>query len=362
MTHRDISSYRLHNQQLEATTCTDAVQVVSWLGAMQAQEYALSQWSIGMRAASLTAVEVEAAFTQGRILRTHLLRPTWHLVTREDIGWLLQLTAPQVEAKNAYMYRKLELDQTLFKQSQKVLRKQLQGGNYLTRSQLNTALQQKGIQAQGLRLSYIMMQAELAGVICSGPRKGNQFTYALLEERVPTGSALSAEEALAELTQRYFISRGPATLPDLATWSGLPLTQVRKGMHLVKAHFTEEKIGSHTYYFPSSSPAAEQASKGGAGVCLLPLYDEFIMAYKNREAILQLLARQQPAPKLAFDSTILVEGQVAGSWKRVVNKNSIELSFAFLIPPTQAQYALFLQVVNRFSAFTGLPVKLLEST
>ena len=358
MTLSQIANQRLQHQQLLSPTFTDVTQVVSWLGAVQAQEYALTQWSISMRAVDLTQEAIEAAFAQGSLLRTHLLRPTWHLVTAQDIGWLLQLTATRVQAVNAYMYRKLELNEAIFNRCHQIMRKQLQNGNYLSRSQLNLAFSQEGIHAQGMRLSYIMMQAELAGVVCSGPRKGNQFTYALLEERVPAVPALPPEEALAQLARRYFLSRGPATLPDFATWSGLSLTQARQGISMVKSLFEQEKLANQTYYFSAPVALAQQAQRQPQAVYLLPVYDEFIMGYKHREAILQLLQSQQPSPVLPFDNTILMEGQVVGSWKRTVRKKAIDLAFAFLRPPSQEQYTCFQRAVHRLATFTGLPVQL----
>ncbi|HXQ33145.1 MAG TPA: crosslink repair DNA glycosylase YcaQ family protein, partial [Anaerolineales bacterium] len=126
-----------------------------------------------------------------------MLRPTWHFVAPADIRWVLALTAPRVQAVNAYMYRKLEMDNALFKRSNTALTKALRGGKELTRVELASALQQAGIPTVGeLRMGYIMMRAELDAVVCSGARRGKQYTYALLEERVPPVKKLDRDEAL----------------------------------------------------------------------------------------------------------------------------------------------------------------------
>jgi hypothetical protein len=102
MTKQDIAKQRLHNQRVENTNLKAPSDVVAWLGAVQAQDYAAAKWAIGLRSQHVTDVDVEQAFTNGKILRTHVLRPTWHFVTPEDICWLLKLTAPRVCAFNAY--------------------------------------------------------------------------------------------------------------------------------------------------------------------------------------------------------------------------------------------------------------------
>src|SRR5512133_2693861 len=177
----DILRYRLHNQFLSQTECTQPAQVVEQLGAVQSQDYAGAKWALAQRVQGpLTDTEIDKAFNEGQILRTHVMRPTWHFVAPADIRWLLMLTGPRVHQASAFMYRKLELDAAIIKKSYKVLEKALQGNKQLTRTELGTALEKAGIPtAEGQRLGYFMMSAELDGVICNGGRKGKQFTYAL---------------------------------------------------------------------------------------------------------------------------------------------------------------------------------------
>ncbi|MEP7111178.1 MAG: winged helix DNA-binding domain-containing protein [Ferruginibacter sp.] len=353
MTLQDIARYRMVNQQLVATGFSKPAEIVGWLGAMQAQEYAHSKWAIGLRLPGCRDADIEQAFSNGEILRTHLLRPTWHFVTPADIRWILALSAPRVNAINSFMYRKMELDNKLFTRTNDALARELQGGKQLTRAKLQSALKRKRIQADGIRLSCIMMRAELDGIICSGARAGKQFTYALLEERVPPFTHVNPDEALAELTSRYFKSRGPATLKDFAVWSGLTYTLAKKGIAMVSAHFTREINGNEDYYFP---PIDSLNKKQFQKTWLLPPYDEFIMGYKNRDAIFLNRNKINPAPKLLFDNTIIAEGQVAGSWRRTIQHNSIDLEYHLFNPTHKKQLTEVEKAIRAFSKFMGLAV------
>src|SRR6266498_1240353 len=181
----DILRQRLHNQLLSQTKFIQPSQVVAWLGAVQSQDYAGAKWALAQRTEGLTDAAIEQAFADGEILRTHVLRPTWHFVTPTDIRWMLELTAPRVRAAMAYMDRQLALDKAIFKKSNAALVKALRDSKQLTRSELTSVFQQAHINVDGLRLGHILMHAELDGIVCSGGRRGKQFTYALLDERAP---------------------------------------------------------------------------------------------------------------------------------------------------------------------------------
>lgn len=239
LTKLEIAHRRLFNQQLTQPTFNNPADLVQWLGAVQAQDYAAAKWAVGQRLTGATDALIEQAVAAGAIIRTHILRPTWHFVAPADIRWLLALTAPRVNSLNAHYYRKLELDEAIFRQTNTVLEKALQGGKQLTRPELVAVLRQAGIEAEDLlRFGLIIMRAELDGVICSGARQGNQMTYALLEERVPPAPTLGREEALAEFARRYFTGHGPATLPDFVWWSGLTTTDARAGLKMAGAQLS----------------------------------------------------------------------------------------------------------------------------
>src|SRR5947207_3024980 len=244
----DIAHQRLHNQHITRRTLETPQALVEWLGAVQAQDFAAAKWALGLRLQGVKDDDIEQAFTDGAILRTHVMRPTWHFVSPADIRWLLALTAPRVHAANAYWYRKLELDDAIVGQSNDALTNALQGGKQLTRDKLASALKLAGIVTEGeQRVNYIIMRAELDGIICSGARRGKQFTYALLVERAPQARTLARDEALAELTRRYFTSHGPATLQDFVWWSGLAAIDAKAGIEMVKPQLVHEVVDGQAY-------------------------------------------------------------------------------------------------------------------
>jgi hypothetical protein len=321
MTVSDIVNYRLVNQQIANTHFTKPGELVSWLGAMQAQDFAMAKWAIGLRLPGLTDVDVEKAFNDGAILRTHLLRPTWHFVTPSNIRWMLELTAPRVNAFNAFMYRKTELDNKVFKRSNNILTKTLQGKN-LTRSALKQALEKNNINADGFRFIYILMRAELDKLICSGPRIGKQFTYALLDERVPPAKKLTYEEALSALTKCYFTSRGPATLQDFVTWSGLTVKDARAGIANLNNNFIHEYYNTDKYILlPNKLPTTIKPQR----TFLMPDYDEYGISYKNRDAIFNssIFKSERPKPDTIFNHMIVIDGVIAGTWQKLITKNTV---------------------------------------
>ncbi|MDR2839862.1 MAG: winged helix DNA-binding domain-containing protein [Paludibacter sp.] len=350
MTLAEIAKYRFVNQQLADTEMKSAVEMVEWFCAVQAQEYAQTKWGLGLRLPHLSDNEIERELNDGKILRTHLLRPTWHFVSQKDIRWLLALTAPRVQAANAYMYRRMELDNTVFNRCNDILIQTLQNGNQLTRDAINQEFQRHKIIAGGIRLTCIMMYAELEGIICSGARQDNKFTYALLDERVKHHKSMEKDEALAELTTRYFNSRNPATVKDFATWSGLTLTDCKKGIEMVKPLLHAEVIENQEYFFTSSIvPTDLQFGQ----IHLLPIYDEFIMGYKDRTAI---MAEKNNAT-FCYDSMIILDGQVIGTWRRSIAKNEIDLCLNFFKPLTDKQSKALGKTVCRLSQFANMKVK-----
>ncbi len=325
MTLIDIAHQKLLNQHVALQTFRKPADVVRWLGAVQAQDYAAAKWAVAQRTKGITDSAVDQAFAEGEILRTHVMRPTWHFVAPEDIRWLLALTAPRVHATNAYQYRRLELDKTTFKQRNAALTKALRGGQQLTRAELASVLQQAGIAASDLlRVTYLILGAELDGILCSGPRRGKQFTYALLDERVPTAKTLSRAEALAEFTRRYFTSHGPASEEDFTWWSGLTHADVRSGIEMVRQQLGHDVVNGRTYWLAASMTTAKVSRQAAY---FLPNYDEYIIGYTDRSAIFnsshvdKLDARSNPL----FQHTIVINGQVAGTWKRTLKKDAVIL-------------------------------------
>jgi len=360
LTLSDVARYRFYNQHIGRAKFEKPDDVVAWLGAMQGQEYAMAKWGIAQRMTEITDAEIDKAFADGAILRTHLLRPTWHFVNPADIRWVLALSAQRVHAVNAFMYRKLELDSTLFKHSNAVLTKSLQGGKQLTRVELASALQQAGIATVGeLRMGYILMQAELDALICSGARRGKQFTYALLEERVPQVKKMEREEALVELVKRYFTSRGPATMRDFTVWSGLTMTDAKRGTEMLKPKLEHEVIDGQTYWFVESALPAKASSMRAH---LLPIYDEYVMGYKDRSAMLGALDREQfNAGSVTFDNLIVIDGILVGSWKRTLTKREVSIETNFNARLTKAEQKAVAVAAAQFGKFLGLSPILIQT-
>ena len=353
----DIVRYRLYNQFLSHTDIMEPAEVVKRLGAVQSQDFAGGKWALGLRMKGATDAGLDQEFNQGKILRTHILRPTWHFVAPQDIRWMLSLSAPRVHMVNGFMYRQQGLDKEIIHKSYKVLENVLQGNKQLTRTELGSAFEKAGIKnAAGIRLSYFMMSAELDGIICSGARKGKQFTYALLEERVPAVKALGREEALAELTRRYFATRGPATLHDFTWWSGLTMTEAKEGIESVKSQFVSEEIDDRTYWFDSSiSPVKEKSPTAH----LLPNYDEYFIGFKDRSAI---GAAVRQAGIIGDDSAflahvIVLDGQLVGGWKRTLKKNAVQVEMTLVIDLTKAQERAVEEAASRYGEFLQLRVQ-----
>ncbi|RPJ00497.1 MAG: winged helix DNA-binding domain-containing protein [Chloroflexi bacterium] len=342
---------RLLNQRLAGKALEKPDEVVRWLGAVQAQDYGAAKWALGLRLDNSTDDAVERAFTNGSILRTHMMRPTWHFVTPADIRWMLALTAPRVHALNGTMYRKLELDSAVFSRSSAVLTAALRGGNPLTRDELRGVLERAGSAAQGVeRMAYILMHAELDALICSGPRRGKQFTYMLLDECVPQARNLERGEALAELVRRYFLSHGPATVQDFVWWSGLTVADARTGLEMVKSELVEEGFGGKTFWFsPSAPPARDPAPEA----CLLPNYDEY-GSYQDRSAIFN------PANtnRLVFNHFLAVAGQIAGTWQRTLTRRSVVVEIDTFVPLGEPERQAAAEAAESYGAFLGLPVEL----
>jgi hypothetical protein len=321
MTNLDIAQRRVGNQHIARQTFKKPADIVKYLGAVQAQDFAGAKWALGLRLQKSSDKAIDKALADGSIIRTHVLRPTWHFVSPADARWMIELTAPRIIAFSASRNRQLQLDNAVFKKSNDALAKALEGRKQLNRTDIMAVLQQAGIATNDLRFIHLLMRAELDKVICSGGRQGKQFTYAFFDDRVPAGNTHSKEAALAELATRYFLSRGPATLQDFAWWSGLAAADARVGLEIVKPGLTNIKIEGAEYWMGREEPIIF----GKAPVAhLLPAFDEFAVAYKDRTAAVNSKYLKQ-ARNVISDPSIVVNNQVVGTWKRILEKNAVEI-------------------------------------
>ncbi len=358
MTTLEIAHSRLLSQHIAGTPFEKPGDVVKWLGAVQAQDFLAAKWAVAARTRGTSDAVMEQAIADGTVLRVHLLRPTWHFVAPEDIRWILALTAPRVHAANAYWYRQAGLDSAIFSQSNAALGKALQGGNQLTRSEITSVLQQAGIATDiPQRFAYLMMRAELDGIVCNGARRGKQHTYALLDERAPQARTLGRDEALAELSRRYFTSRGPATLDDYVWWSGLSAQDANAGLEMVKSQLVEEAIDGQTYWFATPTLDAKESSPGAY---LLPNFDEYVVGYTDRSAIFDAshIQKLDARGSILANHTIVIDGRIAGVWKRTLRKNAVEIELSPFTPLTEAENQAVVMAAGRYGEFLDLPVAL----
>jgi hypothetical protein len=358
MPRPDIARQRLINQGLVKPTLKTASEVVARLGAVQAQDYGASKWGIAQRTGGLTDERIEKEIDDGTIVRTHVLRPTWHFVAAADIGWMLALSAPRVHAANAYWYRWLEVDDAVARRSRTVLTKALRDGKQLTRAELGQLLTRAKVQVTSpQRLACIVMRAELDGLICSGARRGKQFTYALLEERVARPRALEREAALYELTRRYFTTRGPATVNDFAWWSGLTKADAKRGVEAAATHLEHESIEGRSYWLPA---AARPVRISASLAHLLPNYDEYFVGLKDRSAFGARLESSGAKARTSALSghALVVNGQIVGGWRRTLVGRTVVIEPKSLIRLSEAEREAVGAAARRFGRFLALPVEI----
>ncbi len=357
MNRLDIAYARLSSQQLTASQYTHPADLVGYLGAVQAQDYGAAKWALGMRLPDSVDADIEQAFNNGEILRTHVMRPTWHFVTPQDIRWMLELTAPRVNALAAYYYRQLELDDAVFQQSKKVISQALEGGKHLIREELVAALEQAGIATNDLRATHILMWAELDTLICSGARRGKQQTYALLAERAPHAQSLPREEALAELVRRYFIGHGPATLSDFVWWSGLTMADAKMGIESVKNELACDLLDGQTYY---CSPDVVATRPESSAAYLLPNYDEYGVGYSDRSAMYEgeVPNHLDPRGAILLNYIIVMDSQVIGAWRRTFKKGRVIIELKPFAPLTDIQTEAIQKAARHYGDFLGLEAEI----
>ncbi len=350
MTIHNLPKYRIHTQQLLNTQFSTPAEMVRYFGAMQAQDYAMAKWAVGIRLGAREST-IENALASGDIIRTHILRPTWHFVAAEDIRWMLKLTAPHVKRIAAPMNKRHDLDEKTLHRFNEIIAKSLSGNKHLTREEIMQELQLKTDTANDIRPTLISMNAELDGIICSGAMRGKQITYSLLDERVPNSPALSHEEALVALSKKYFTSHGPATVNDFAWWSGLSIANSKLAIELIKPDFQSINIDNQTYLF---DPTLHRTIDESNIIHFLPAFDEFLISYKDRTASIALDNQPKAFSKNGiFYPVISINGKAVGTWKRTLKKDTAIIQTQFFnqkqIPLTDA----FFKAAEQYGNYIG---------
>jgi hypothetical protein len=352
----NIAARRLDAMRLTGRPFASPIEAVRSLTAMQSQDYGGGKWALGLRTREATEAGIDRLFDDGVILRTHVLRPTWHFVLPEDIRWLLELTGPRITRGLAGRHRELELDTKVVGRAEAAFTAAL-SGRHLTRAELGGVLRKARISPEGQRLPHLLSHAELDGLITSGARRGKQHTYALLEERAPKARGLERDEAVAELTLRYFKSHGPAQLKDFVWWSGLTLTDARHGIAVAGKALEHEAIDGKEYWFDSQAARARDA---GGSAHLLPNFDEYTVAYRDREEVMHAGALYEPA--FVLSNIVIIEGKIRGAWRRMVGRHGVSVEISALDRFIPAETAALEAAGERFGRYLERPVHLAMRT
>lgn len=322
-----IAGMRMRAQRLVDSPCVRPEELVAWMGAVQAQDRTMARWAVGMRLRDGTLNDVKRAEDEGKIIRMHVLRPTWHYVAAKDVRWMAALSAGRIRSAGESLARshRLEISERMFVRCNDLLTRMLEGGRHLTKGEIAGELERSGIVVTPYHTTRYLMRAETEGIVCSGAERDGQFTYALLDERVPREAMPSREESLARLAECYFRSHSPASSADFLWWSGLSLTQTREAIALLGDRLIRERAGDREWLI--YGPGGECP---GGQVHLLPAYDQYLIGYKDRSDVLEDRYRERAFNAWGiFKPVVLVGGRVAGNWSwRAKGKGTrIETSF-----------------------------------
>lgn len=322
---------------------------------MQAQDYAGAKWSIGLRLPSMTEVAVEQAIANRQIIRTWPMRGTLHFVPTADARWMLDLTTPRIIAGAATRQARLELSGDILQKSADVFVTALQEHKALTRKDMMIALEQNGISTKNQRGYHLLWWAAQKGFICIGPLQGKQPTFVLLDDWAPPSNMLTRDAALAELAKRYFTSHGPATLRDFRWWSGLTAIDARTALAMIQADFDSAVVAGNEYWFPPNL-----SHDGDSSVHLLPGFDEYLLGYTDRSAVLAVehAAKIIPGNNGMFMPTIIIDGQIVGIWKRTITKRAVVIQLTAFEALKPTDYTKIAAIAARYGEYLGLPVDL----
>lgn len=318
---------RLQSHQLTTPRFAEPRELVAWMGAMQAQNYSMAKWAIGVRLSTPSLERVERALAQGEIIRTHIMRPTWHFVAAEDLRWMLKLTGPRVKAAGESWCKQFGIKEEEYRKCNRQFEKMLIGNRHLTREEMGEELERAKCLVHKERLKYYIFRAEAEGILCSGADKGKSNTYALLEERVRPVPDISREEALTKLARNYFRSHSPASLQDFIWWSGLLISEAKQAIALLQGELRKEFTDAKEVYVHDS---CEGKPVTDPVLHLLPSYDEYLISYKERSSVLDPAHYSKAFNNWGiFYPVILYNGRIIGNWKNTGQKNRLKVETSF---------------------------------
>lgn len=356
MTKRDIAALRLANQQISHGNLTTPKDLADWMGAMQAQDFRMVRWAIGLRIPGSDYSMVERAIDDGDIIRIHVLRPTWHYVSAGDLAWMLDLSAPKIMPSLKYRQHFLGLTPEVLSRSNEIICGALKG-KQSEREEIATWLKSEGIElkTQGEsaenRLSHILLWAELSGIICSGRTIRDKQTYALISERIPAGKKPSRKDALGKLASKYFKSHGPATLKDFGWWSGLNAGDIRTALESAVDELESTVTDSVKYWFGRG----QQPGKEVKQAWLIPAFDEIIISYTDRSAMLSSDHHGKAVSSNGiFRPVVIIENVVAGLWKAVKAKDRLIIEITAFRDPKKQDRTAIGKAADSYGSFLGL--------
>jgi hypothetical protein len=325
--------------------------VVQSFGAVQAQDYLGALWAIGLRLPGSREGDIERALAERSIVRTWPMRGTLHFVAAADVRWMLALLTPPIVARGARRLAELGLDAADLGKSRRAIVRALQGGRQRTRQDIYQVLEAAKVSTRGQRGIHVLWRLAQEGLVCFGAREGKQPTFVLLDEWVPPTPQIPAAEALAAVALRYFAGHGPATLDDFRWWSGLPAARAREAVESVKTRLEHELAGDTTYWFSRDVATAAPSSKASR-LHLLPAFDEYLVGYRDRAAVLAANRAVTSAWGL-LSPTLLIEGAVSGTWGRTLKGSSVTVTLAPYVRLNARDLAALHRVVDEYGAFLG---------
>jgi hypothetical protein len=354
MDDRMLARWRLHTLRLAGRSYPSPEAVIEGLLGVQAENYAQASWAVAARTTGVTEEAFGRLYDQGAILRTHVLRPTWHFVRPDDIRWLVELTAPRTRRSAAQLQRHLGLGDRVLQASAAVIAEALSGGAHLTREALGDGLRAAHLPADGLALGTVLFHAEASALICSGARRDGRHTYALLDERAPKARRLDRDEALAELVVRYFTGHGPATERDLAYWASMTLTDVRAGLAAAAGRLDRLEHDGRTYWF-AEPPPPDGVLEPRAH--LLQTLDEYHNGYQDSRSVLDVDGIL-PRGRSAAVGMALVDGQMIGDMRRTVRPRGVGFEVGLFRPLAADEAGALQAAAHRYGTFLGLEASL----
>jgi hypothetical protein len=355
LTAHDIARWRLRSQHLVEPLLSSAVEVVGDLLAVQAENPGQTAWAVACRTSEPSRDDLRAALTDGRLIRTHVLRPTWHYARADDVGWLLDLTAPRVRRTTEAQLRGTSgFDTRGLERAATAVVTVLEEEPDRTRRQLAASLRDRGVDLEGQSLMILLAHLELGQVICSGRPSDDEHTYAPFTQRVPTPRRLDRDEALGELARRYFTGHGPATERDLAYWATLTLIDARRGIAFAGDGLASFEHDGRTFWHAPGEPPGR---RGEPTAHLLQILDEMYRGYQDSRWVLDA-AGIVPRAREAAIGMALVDAQLVAATKRRVTAASVvfELTPHRSLRPWERRELR--RAADRYGTYLGLPAVL----